>query len=267
MKDKYDNMLLSRSKSHLHNGTYFTLIELLVVVAIIGILSSILLPALAQAREAGKRTVCLNNSKQLSLAITIYGNDVDGYLPIPTNNAGSIYISWDDLLGMGSFDGRQLPYNIAKEKWITDEQYTLTSYYCPTASYDIGGDSRKWMDDTKGQGRTYGMNGGIDAALGSDALGAGLGGKNIWSAKIEEPSNPAETILLGERVTSGNSLSNVGATMVAWQDYTLNTTKARMHSRHTRPFHTVFSFIDGHATFIDIRSTYSDINNNMWDRE
>ena len=55
----------------------FTLIELLVVVAIIGILSSILLPSLGEAREKGRSAVCLSNLKQLSICFEMYRESYD----------------------------------------------------------------------------------------------------------------------------------------------------------------------------------------------
>jgi len=58
----------------------FTLIELLVVIAIIAILAAILFPVFAQAREKARQTACINNVKQLSLAMLQYAQDFDGYL-------------------------------------------------------------------------------------------------------------------------------------------------------------------------------------------
>jgi prepilin-type N-terminal cleavage/methylation domain-containing protein len=59
----------------------FTLIELLVVVAILAILAALLLPALAAAREKGRRAVCLSNLRQVGIAVHGYANDNDGRIP------------------------------------------------------------------------------------------------------------------------------------------------------------------------------------------
>ncbi len=62
----------------------FTLIELLVVVAIIALLVSILLPALGQAKEHGRRAVCLSNLHHLGVAFKQYFHDYDDVLPTAT---------------------------------------------------------------------------------------------------------------------------------------------------------------------------------------
>jgi prepilin-type N-terminal cleavage/methylation domain-containing protein/prepilin-type processing-associated H-X9-DG protein len=70
----------------------FTLIELLVVIAVISILAALLLPALARAKEEGRRANCISNLRQLTLCWEMYADDNHGLLA-PNN--------WIDYVGVG----------------------------------------------------------------------------------------------------------------------------------------------------------------------
>ena len=89
----------------------FTLIELLVVLAILAILAALLLPVLAKAKQRAKRTACLNNLRQMTLADTIYCND-NGQLPAPSDYVPSS-ISVARLTQMAQTIGMTVPPGLA----------------------------------------------------------------------------------------------------------------------------------------------------------
>jgi len=59
----------------------FTLVELLVVIALIAVLAALLLPALASARDKGRRAACVSNLRQLGIALRSYADDNEGSIP------------------------------------------------------------------------------------------------------------------------------------------------------------------------------------------
>ena len=94
---------VARSPIHRRNQakTAFTLIELLVVVAVVGILASILLPALGGAKEKGRAILCLSNLRQVGLALHLYAGDHDDELPFNMGADGirrtvrdETYLNW-----------------------------------------------------------------------------------------------------------------------------------------------------------------------------
>lgn len=100
----------------------FTLVELLVVIAIIGILVALLLPAIQAAREAARRSECMNHLKQIGLAVQLYHDTRQAY-PMGRNSTNQKGTSW-------AF--RILPY--MEEQAIYDSYVEADEVYLPSNS-------------------------------------------------------------------------------------------------------------------------------------
>lgn len=107
----------------------FTLVELLVVIAIIGVLVALLLPAVQAAREAARRTQCINKLKQLSLAVHNYH---DKYEAMPAGSTGDMN-STDPVWGHS--------WNNPWANWSSF--FAICPYVEETATYEIAIDRAK----------------------------------------------------------------------------------------------------------------------------
>ena len=144
-----------RGKSNSCSGAGFTLIELLVVISIIGLLLSIMLPALSRAKSNARRVACMSNLRQLGFAFLLYAADFDDYA-MPMYGRSNIYW-WGRLLddGIDHTKGVVWPY-------LKSELKTKSVYECPEqpyGSYGLQGKPADEPDDPKWITSTYGYNG------------------------------------------------------------------------------------------------------------
>lgn len=113
----------------------FTLVELLVVIAIIALLAALLLPSLKMARERARLTVCLNNLRQIYLALEMYRSDWNG--KNPSRGVWNPWFAtprmWEYVWLDGAYTYNNTPSLTAAEPVMAIEPYLGSgrSWFCP----------------------------------------------------------------------------------------------------------------------------------------